>query len=567
MMRGFEMKFTIGKKLLGGFLSVAVLLGIISFIAYYNIEKINDSYSDLVNRRAVILSNVKDMQNSASRQIGGLRGVLLEEDGSEKNLAESIGVLNQKIEATSKLVQRKEDKDALEKLASLNKEFKAKSNEVITLMITNEDDAKELATEQLIPLSREIRDLGDKIVKDQEKFMTEGSKTNSEMVGHVVTTVVILSIVGFILAIVIGIFITRMITKPILSLETVAGKIAAGDLTQDDIKVKYQDEIGNLTNSFNQMKRNLGQLIRQVSINTEQVAATAEELSASAEQTSKATEQISSAIQDVALGSERQVSSATGATQAANDISMGMEQTASSIQNVTELTASANNKANEGNKVVSQTVEQINLVQHSVSESAGVVNALGEKSGEIGKIVELITEIANQTNLLALNAAIEAARAGEHGRGFAVVADEVRKLAEQSGQAAGQIRELIQEIQTEAEKAVQAMNDGTAVVNEGINMVHQTGEVFKDILTAIEQVASESKEVAAIVEEVKLSSQDMVSMMEGVAYVAEQSSESAQNVAASAEEQNASMEEVSSSAEALSKMAQELQGVIGKFKA
>lgn len=178
----------------------------------------------------------------------------------------------------------------------------------------------------------------------------------------------------------------------------------------------------------------------------------------------------------------------------------------------------------------------------------------------------MITQIADQTNLLALNAAIEAARAGEHGRGFSVVADEVKKLAEGSGEAAGQIRNLILEIQTEADNAVQSMSLGSSVVEKGIDMVHQTGEVFKDILVAIEQVTAESQEVSAIIEQVNSSSQNMVDTMEGVASIAEQSAGNTQNVAASVEEQNASMQEISASTEALSSMAQDLQEAVSTFK-
>ncbi len=239
------------------------------------------------------------------------------------------------------------------------------------------------------------------------------------------------------------------------------------------------------------------------------------------------------------MGSEKQVHSAAEANQAAAEILRGMNQAALSIQSVADLTTTANEKATAGNKVVTQAMEQMNVMQRSVGHTAEVINALGEKSKEIGHIVQLITEISNQTNLLALNAAIEAARAGEHGRGFAVVADEVRKLAEQSGDAAGQIRQLIGEVQAEADKAVQSMDEGANVILEGIQMVHQSGEAFRDIVKAIEQVAAESQEVSAIIEQVNSSSQSMAEMMEGVAHIAEQSAGNTQNVAASAEEQNA----------------------------
>ncbi|MEK4031423.1 methyl-accepting chemotaxis protein [Pseudobacillus sp. FSL P4-0506] len=561
------MNFTIGKKLMIGFLSVAILLGIISFVSYYNIKQIDDSYTDLVDRRSAILSNAKDIKMSAAQEIAGLRGVLLQEEGAAEFLSESIINLNKKINITSNLIKREEDKDLLNELTNMNEEFESKSSDIVTLMKTNKAEAQRFANEEVIPLAIEIENTADALQQGQAKLMEEGSKTNTELVNTSVRTVLILSITALVLAIIIGTIITRIITNPILSLAKGAESIASGDLTQEDIQVKYKDEIGQLANSFNQMKMNLRELIHQVNSNIKQVAATSEELSASAEETSRATEQISGAIQEVASSSEKQVSSAVESAQAIDEISRGMDQAASSIQSMKNLTAAANEKASIGNTVVIQTVDQMNLVQDSTTKSSTVVNALGEKSREIGQIVELITQVATQTNLLALNAAIEAARAGENGKGFAVVADEVRKLAEESAHAAGQIRDLIQEIQTEADKAVRSINDSTTIVQDGIKMVDQTGEAFRDIVQSIEQMAAESQGVSVIVEQVNSSSQNMVGMAKNISNVVEQSTGNIQSIAASAEEQNAAMEEVSSSAEVLSEMARELKEVISRFKA
>ncbi|WP_203248079.1 methyl-accepting chemotaxis protein [Sporosarcina beigongshangi] len=560
------MNFTIGNKLLGGFLSVAIILGIISSISYYNIQKVDKSFSDLVDRRAVIESHALKMEISTSQEISSLRGVLLQEKGTPEALAQVITDLNEHIEAAYKLANHQDLKDTLTQLETLNEQFKLESDQIISLMNSSPDKAEKHFLGVAMPLVREIRDISSQIAIEQAELMKEESLASSALVSSVTSTVLTLSVIAIILAILIGVIITRMITKPILLIEKMAEGIASGDLAQEDIMVKNRDEIGNLAKSFNQMKMNLRQLIQQVSLDAEQVAATSEQLSAGAEQTGKATEQISIAIQEVALGSETQVSHARGASQAVIEISNGMNQAAFSIQSVADLTTSTSEKAAAGNTVVTQTVEQINLVQQSVSETREIINALGEKSEEIGQIVELITQIADQTNLLALNAAIEAARAGEHGRGFSVVADEVRKLAVGSGQAAGQIRNLIIEIQAESENAVQSMNLGTSVVGEGINMVHQTGEVFKDILMAIEQVTEEAREVSAIIGQVNSSSQSMVETMEALASIAEQSAGNTQNVAASVEEQNASMEEISASTIALSSMAQDLQEVISTFK-
>lgn len=382
--------------------------------------------------------------------------------------------------------------------------------------------------------------------------------------GILMTTLVIIAI-SIIGGSVLVIWVIRSIDLPLKRLMIATNNIAAGDLT-NEIKITSKDELGELSAAVNTMSGNLRQLVSQVGFNSEQVAATSEELSASAEQTRATAEYISEAVQHIADGSEKLVNNSSAFTQSTEEISRGMDQAATSIQQVTELTSSANEKAKEGTAVVNHAVAQMNLIHEKVNNTANVVHALGQKTDEIGNIIGLITEISSQTNLLALNAAIEAARAGEHGRGFAVVADEVRKLAEQSTTSAEKIRNLVHEVREETANAVTAMNEGTAVVQEGISLVSLTGEAFNDIVESIDRVASESIDVSAIVEQVHASAQSMVNMAEGVANIAEQSAGNTQNVAASTEEQSASMVEVSASADSLSKMAQELQEVIGKFK-
>ncbi|RFU65074.1 methyl-accepting chemotaxis protein [Peribacillus glennii] len=560
------MKMTIGKKMMGGFLGVSLLLGAISLISIFGMQKVENSYSDLVDRRSVILANAKDIQTGASREISGLRGVLLGEEGSEEILNEAYTEINDELESILPMVQRPEVKEQLKELDRLNEEFERESRQVIALMQDNKVEARRLANETAIPIAREVRDIADTIDNDLQKNMDTASKSTSEMVNGVQALILFLSIASFIISIVVGIYITRKIKFPILMVEAAAHRVADGDLTQEDIQVKNKDELGNLADAFNQMKLNLRELVQQVSHSADQVSSTSEELSASSEQTSQATELISRSIQGIAAGSEAQASYAKEVEQATLEITSSMGQASSSVQAVSELTADANGKAKAGNQVVHKTVEQMSRVQETVQGTSRVVDTVGQKSVEIGQIVDLITQIADQTNLLALNAAIEAARAGEHGKGFAVVADEVRKLAEQSGQAAKQIGHLVKEIQSEASRAVESMNNGTAEVERGRDLVLRTGDAFKDILQAVGQVDAESKQVLAIVEMIQESSSSMADKMAGISQITEQSASNTQGVAASAEEQTASMEEVAASAEALSRMSQDLKTSIGRFK-
>jgi len=393
-------------------------------------------------------------------------------------------------------------------------------------------------------------------------YMQDYNSKANEIVIVLVGTMVICWIAG----VVVALLFARHISRPIIRMSELMRKVTRGDLQLEPLVVRNRDEIGMLAEDFNTMNAQLRTMISQFASGAEQVAATSQQLLAGAEQTQQATEQIAISIQDVSAGAERQVSSIIRASEIVADMADGTNDIAVNMQAVADSSREATLLSQSGHDVIRATIDQMTLVNQKVSTTAGVVNTLGNKSMEIGQIVSLITDIASQTNLLALNAAIEAARAGEQGRGFAVVADEVRKLAEQSGHAAGNISLLIQEIQTGTREAVAAMEDGTAAVGEGIVMVNRAGHAFTDILQAVENVSRQTQEVSAAVEAIRSKAQAMVSSMDDISHVAELASANAQNVAGAAEEQNASMEEIAAAANTLSKMAEELQATVMAFR-
>lgn len=552
------MKITIQQKLMSGFLLLAILIGMVCALSYYQIHKINNSYSVLVEQQSTNLTSIKDIQLYASRSIASLRGMQSNGTDNMEFFQTSLDQITEQVNNIESDIHNQEAKELLTTITSLKEQIMEQ---------VQAEQATELVEEEIIPLAIQIEEAANRIVEIQTKEMQTETTSNTEMVSSVKNMMLVWSLISLLLAILIGMFMSRMITRPISLLVEGAKKIASGDLTQEDIGVNNSDEISELANSFNIMKQNLQQLIDEVRLNAQQVSVTSEELSASADATNLATQYITIGMQEVAAGAEKQVSTVIQSVESAEEITKGMNKATESIQSVANLTIVANEKATLGNDVVNKTIDQMKLVQDSAMESAEVVHTLSNKSKEIGHIIELITKVASQTDLLALNAAIEAARAGEQGKGFAVVADEVRKLAVQSADAAGQIRQLIEEIQEESEKAVRSMNNGTEVVKEGLKLVSQTGDSFQNILGAIQQVAAESHEVAAIVNQIHSDTQIVAEGMKEARDIVEQSSVSIQNVAASTEEQNATMEEVSSSAEGLSEMAQNLYKVINKFKA
>ncbi|WP_238933462.1 methyl-accepting chemotaxis protein [Brevibacillus choshinensis] len=356
------------------------------------------------------------------------------------------------------------------------------------------------------------------------------------------------------------------ISKPVTAMAVSVQRVAAGDLTAEKIAVKSRDEIGQLANDFNAMTDNLRDLIQRVGASAEHVAATSEQLTASAEQTSKATEQIAVTMQEVASGSDEQARTVDDASKTVTSMSARLQQIAANTEQVSATVEEASRIVAGGNQAIGTAITQMSSINHTVTGLAASIKLLGQRSAEISNIVGVITTIAEQTNLLALNAAIEAARAGEHGRGFAVVADEVRKLAEQSAQSTKQITELIAAIQVDTNQAVGAMESTTTEVAAGIEVVNVAGQSFHEILRGIQEVVQQIQEVTAATSLMNQGAEQVVHSIDVIAQTAASTAFGTQNVSAAAEEQLASMEEISSSAASLSNMAEDLQALVQQFK-
>nr|WP_075981872.1 HAMP domain-containing methyl-accepting chemotaxis protein [Bacillus massilionigeriensis] len=393
----------------------------------------------------------------------------------------------------------------------------------------------------------------------------ETDKTDSKMSLFLKTTLIMNVIL--LISMISNLLILRVKIRPMNQLTELSDRVAEGDLTVEQVKTKNtKDEVGLLAASINKMVINLQGLVKQVQSTSEQVASSAEELLASSEQSSRSTEEVTMTIQQLAVGAENQVQSIEETAEIIQQIAESSNQIAINSEDSLQTANIATEKAMEGNKALEISVNQMNSIHQSVNGLAEVVKGLGDHSKEIGQIVDVITGIAEQTNLLALNAAIEAARAGEHGRGFAVVADEVRKLAEQSADSAKQISNLIAVIQAETDKAVHSMENTTNEVEGGIKLVNTAGTSFNEIQSSIDRVTEKIREVSSAVEGMANDTKRVVSSAQMVREVAEKASFGTQNVSASSQQQLASMEEITASAQSLTKVADELHTQIGKFQ-
>ncbi|CDX04211.1 Methyl-accepting chemotaxis protein TlpB [Desulfitobacterium hafniense] len=408
-------------------------------------------------------------------------------------------------------------------------------------------------------LLEELADYNAQIADD------EGIKSKS-LASAVSKLMIGITFAAIVLALGIGWYIARMIANPLAQLVGTVREIAQGNLAVRRMELMSQDEIGQLAAEFNTMTDNLRVLVKDIAYTSEQVAASSEELTASAEQSASATNQIAATITDVAAGATRQEAAIDDTASIVEQMSAGVQEIAANANTVlrsAEMTATA---AGQGDKAVEAAVTQMKNIEKTVAGTARVVTQLGERSKEIGQIVDAISGIAAQTNLLALNAAIEAARAGEQGRGFAVVAEEVRKLAEQSQEAAKEIAGLIAEIQQETGSAVNAMHEGTREVKVGSEVVNSAGQAFKEIVNLIGEVSAQVREISAAIQQMASGSQQIVDSIRDIEHISKEASSQTQTVSAATEEQSASMEQIAASSQALAKMADELQNSIGKFR-
>ncbi|MEH7386553.1 methyl-accepting chemotaxis protein [Bacillus sp. JJ1521] len=554
---------SIKMKILFGFSVVILLVVILGFYNFYTTNKANQNTEVMVNEQVQLLIANEQLVSSIANRIGTARGYVLF-GGDYKERFNEYTEQGKRAEKVIRGIDVTEEFDAL-----MKRTIKWREGIADEVFKEYDNGNKELALQNLQKLTPEGRELMigyEELAIKREKLITELGKETVANGKSSLTVTSIITVLIIVLSIVVAFITSFIISNPIKMVMERMNLIAKGDLSHEPLKTKSIDEIGQLVQSVNVTNNSLRTIVKDMTVVSDNVKNKGEALTLYADEVLAGSQQIATTMEELSSGAEEQAQSSTTLNENMGKFSQEISNVASKSESIKEHSDKMLQLTEDGSHYMEESVQKMATINEKMKQSLSMVQGLDYKTNGISKLVNVIQEIAAQTNLLALNAAIEAARAGEQGRGFAVVADEVRKLAEQVSESITDITSIVSDIQDESKQVVQSLDEGYQLVDEGTTQIKTTGETFTQLTGAIEAIGEQISTMATSLYGVLDDTKTINSAIENIAAVSEESAAGVEQVSATAQQSSTSMEEVSSSAKSLEENANDLNNLIQKFK-
>jgi len=567
----FLQNINISKKILIIIMFSAIALILIGLFGMYGMKEMASNSQKMYEEKLLPNTYIAKIENYRRTNDSYIIELMITED--EKRNQELLEAINKNMEESDKYIKKldaiklsQEETNAYKIFKDVYDGFEQLQDQVISLALNNfNDSAYNLYTKNLRSKTNVINSQLDELQETNQAEAERISKENESYYSTMILVTAGIIIVSVALAVLFGLYISSMIVAPIKRLKALMEKGGQRDFSERSSYIG-KDEVGSLSDSYNTMADGMKGLIEMLSETSHHLASSSEQLSSSSEESSKASEHISETIQELAVGSETQMrlmESSSEGIRSVNETTGSITERAKKVAETAEQTSDV---SAEGAKRISEVTTQMKSINNNVASLAQSISTLESRISEIGDITKVITDISSQTNLLALNAAIEAARAGEQGKGFAVVADEVRKLAEQTAGSAEQITNLISQIQTDSKNTSLSMTTAANDVDAGINIVQDAGEAFKKIEGSVNELVILVEEVSGSLNQLKEHTNTINGSILEVNSMASEAAASTENVSAATEEQVASMQEIAASSTSLAQLASDLQDKIKQFK-
>jgi methyl-accepting chemotaxis protein len=558
---------TIKQKLLALVVLMSLCIGAVGFTGYEYLTSSNQRIDGLYNDRLVPIRDLNALRVHHIAIEADIALLMVQDDKAQnealmRDIEQRDVQIKQLFEGAKAFIPA----EAYAKLSNEKDKFNEQRAKIIYLLTNNR---KQDGVALYGSFSKYLNQLNDDLsaLADEKSALAAKTKAdNGAAAKRAVSYLTAIISIGVVLSLSLGYWAARLIADPIRKAVSAAHRVAQGDLRVEPLQAKGRGEAAQLSAAINEMVGSLQMLIGEIRQSSEKVALSASAMNSGAEHASAAGAEAATAMQGIQEGIRTQLRSIHETTRAMEEMAAGIQQIASGNDAVSSASAAASAKAENGVAVITRTVGTIEGLTAGVQEAAERVARLGDKTREIDTVIELITSIARQTNLLALNASIEAARAGAHGKGFGVVAEEVKKLAEQTAEAAVKVSDLIVEIQDETQRLVKQMIDNAGQADVGAKAAHEAGDAFGGIREQIGAVMNQVVSVSSTVQQLSASSQQVLASSQALLHIAETSSEQTERVFAATHDSLAAVGQISSSSASLSGLADELHKVVQAFR-